>query len=670
MTTLGNTFRKRLAGALLAGTLLSTSLLPAAQATTLYTPYSISSVSETGATNIVTVPFPYINQADILVFVNGVQTSAFTWLTSSTLQMTASASSLSGSIVTVARRTGILSPDVHFQVGSLDPNDLNTNATQSLYSQQELWDQWEYTGSPLAVTPQPPGVLLSLFGIAQGSVPFTPPGANATITTLGARVNDQPLDLISDYGAACSATFVDNTAKIQKFLDDVVLTNRMGLVPSCPAGQKIYFASTLHETNAGNLFLMGDGPAASVLEYYGTGGGDGLDITASALGQMTVNISMLAIQSYYSGAGGSGIKIVSVPSSILTDVNAFQFATCFNYASGDYGPHVTRGYLTNCGFTDHSGGAIVTGYDASANQAKFDTVEIGGALSYAYVIPVGVAINIVSPDVEGNYGGLLLGGGSTGVSSMLIEGGYIENSGAGGNLNFIGSGATGVTGLEINGTWLGTQNPANPANWSVGTLDLRNVTLYAQGSSPYGNSPYIAAGQVTVENMTILGTAAFAAASGVITQTTDSAGIHTAGVANGAAAYAGTLGEVVSSAVASGSAVALSTGVAGNITSITLTAGDWDVHGNCAFLPANSTVDLAEVCSVDTVSAAVAQPNFYGTAWQRTSWTGNGVNYDAIAPDTTRINVTTTTTVYLVGAATFTTSTMGAYGLLWARRAH
>ena len=108
--------------------------------------FSIYSVTETGSTNIVSVPFPYVSQSNVYVSVNGVQTSAYTWLTSSTIQMTASAASLAGSTITVQRLTASASAAVTFQAGGLDPTDLNTSAAQVLYSQQEIWDEYTQLG--------------------------------------------------------------------------------------------------------------------------------------------------------------------------------------------------------------------------------------------------------------------------------------------------------------------------------------------------------------------------------------------------------------------------------------------------------------------------------------------------------------------------------------------
>ncbi|MGF6309478.1 hypothetical protein ABIB82_003924 [Bradyrhizobium sp. i1.8.4] len=64
-------------------------------------------------------------------------------------------------------------------------------------------------------------------------------------------------------------------------------------------------------------------------------------------------------------------------------------------------------------------------------------------------------------------------------------------------------------------------------------------------------------------------------------------------------ASAGNVGEFISSNVASGSAVALTTGTAADVTSISLTAGDWDVEGMVTFTTTATS-------SISTVSAYIS----------------------------------------------------------------
>src|SRR5260221_11377663 len=48
-------------------------------------------------------------------------------------------------------------------------------------------------------------------------------------------------------------------------------------------------------------------------------------------------------------------------------------------------------------------------------------------------------------------------------------------------------------------------------------------------------------------------------------------------------AVAGNIGEIVTATLATGSAVVLTTNTTANVTSISLTAGDWDVTGTVVF---------------------------------------------------------------------------------------
>jgi hypothetical protein len=102
-----------------------------------------------------------------------------------------------------------------------------------------------------------------------------------------------------------------------------------------------------------------------------------------------------------------------------------------------------------------------------------------------------------------------------------------------------------------------------------------------------------------------------------------------------------------------------------NVTSINLTAGDWDVQGNIAFLGAATTSFTAEAGSVNITSATLhadmvsnLHPAIVPTA----------VAFEGMTVPIQRISVSATTTVYLVAKATFTVSTAKAYGTLRARR--
>lgn len=126
-------------------------------------------------------------------------------------------------------------------------------------------------------------------------------------------------------------------------------------------------------------------------------------------------------------------------------------------------------------------------------------------------------------------------------------------------------------------------------------------------------------------------------------------------------ADAGKVGEFVTSQILSSSAVSLVTNTAKDITSISLTAGDWDVYANVNLTYTGSTSYLAGWVSTTSAtgpdSALVVQASILG-----------GTNaWGAVVPFY-RVSVNGTTTVYLQGFATFTTGAVSGSGGIFARR--
>jgi hypothetical protein len=135
-------------------------------------------------------------------------------------------------------------------------------------------------------------------------------------------------------------------------------------------------------------------------------------------------------------------------------------------------------------------------------------------------------------------------------------------------------------------------------------------------------------------------------------------------------ATAGNVGEVIQSSVASGSAVSLSTGVAVNITSISLTAGDWDVSANIYYGPAASTNITVLIASISQTTGTLDLTTLGATNNQRQGGfvpgAGGTVNC-LVGP--LRISLSGATTIFLVTQANFTVSTLSGYGAIRARRA-
>ena len=167
-------------------------------------------------------------------------------------------------------------------------------------------------------------------------------------------------------------------------------------------------------------------------------------------------------------------------------------------------------------------------------------------------------------------------------------------------------------------------------------------------------------------------TSANAAATAVTTETTRAEAAEALllpklGVTDGSDAVAGNIGEFISATVVAASAVSLVTATAKNVTSISLTAGDWDVWGSVGFKPAATTSITVSEGGINTTSATMPSTTT-GAHWLSVTPAVVPVSVYGAPVGMTRINLTTTTTVYLVASSTFTVSTQAAYGFIGARR--
>lgn len=195
-------------------------------------------------------------------------------------------------------------------------------------------------------------------------------------------------------------------------------------------------------------------------------------------------------------------------------------------------------------------------------------------------------------------------------------------------------------------------------------LTTSNTPLYIQSGTGYQRLSRFIFGNTSATydytypsasgTMLITGTAistvpsiAFSSTSGVIGTTTNDS------------AAAGSVGEVISSTVLFASAVSLTTGVGANLTSISLTAGDWDVWGSASF----STVGVFDyvVAGVSVDSAVTPDASMCGQL------NFNGATVVGVACPMQVYKLNSTTTVYLAVGASFTVNG-DVCGTLFARR--
>lgn len=147
-------------------------------------------------------------------------------------------------------------------------------------------------------------------------------------------------------------------------------------------------------------------------------------------------------------------------------------------------------------------------------------------------------------------------------------------------------------------------------------------------------------------------------------------GIPVQGTNTNDSAASGFVGEYLSQNAAVGSTVALTTATGANVASVSLTPGDWDTCGTIIFPNGGTTRIFGASASISTTSATA---DTSADRMDRMSISGSGgwvpgASEFRLNISGARMLVDTTTTAYLVANCIFDTSSLGAYGKIWARR--
>jgi hypothetical protein len=126
-------------------------------------------------------------------------------------------------------------------------------------------------------------------------------------------------------------------------------------------------------------------------------------------------------------------------------------------------------------------------------------------------------------------------------------------------------------------------------------------------------------------------------------------------------ATAGYVGELIAANVLAGAAISISNNTPANVTSISLTAGDWDVTGNVTVT--GSSGILTNVTMWGSTASATLPDASTSSSLTSTIFTQLGSAIPRF-----RFRSTSTTTVYLSVQASFATGTATACGTIYARR--
>lgn len=129
-------------------------------------------------------------------------------------------------------------------------------------------------------------------------------------------------------------------------------------------------------------------------------------------------------------------------------------------------------------------------------------------------------------------------------------------------------------------------------------------------------------------------------------------------------ASSGNIGEYVSSDIPSGSAVGLVSVTPKNLTSISLTAGDWDVACVPVFTPGGNVTYVEATLSTTSATLDTTLGRLGVTSYAAGTAVAGAITSPVLPA---RFSLSSTTTIYCVAQASFTVS-MTVYGNLHARR--
>lgn len=200
----------------------------------------------------------------------------------------------------------------------------------------------------------------------------------------------------------------------------------------------------------------------------------------------------------------------------------------------------------------------------------------------------------------------------------------------------------------------------------IGTSDL---SAQVGGNVNGGSKPNVSnpTGTLPVANGGTGATSAAAARTALGVTTNGSAAVgQLPGTTTNDAASAGNVGQIIESTVLTGAAITLTSNSIADITSVSLTAGDWDCWGNIVLNPAGIPSAIGGwIHNVSITNPTLPNAGARYLA-QNTAMTVGSAQ--AFPVGTIRYSLASTTTIYLSTLDAFT-STAAAYGYLGCRRA-
>lgn len=240
---------------------------------------------------------------------------------------------------------------------------------------------------------------------------------------------------------------------------------------------------------------------------------------------------------------------------------------------------------------------------------------------------------------------------STVISDWVIVGNYINTA------TFT------IPSILINDTTISDNSLGTPVN-IAGTS---NSSLVFNGNAILGSVTFAGGSwaQLSIVGNTQRGSGGFTCTATGNVVIVNPAGL--AGTTTNNNAAAGYLGEYMSSVIIQAGAVKPATATVVNITSLTLTPGDWDIWGE---LWVGTPVGLTAVyAGLTTVSATIPSDAADGTARSAVTVSGFGSGLIDVFPlRSVRASLAASTVYYLAGRGDYTSGSLSLFGGLFARR--
>lgn len=342
-----------------------------------------------------------------------------------------------------------------------------------------------------------------------------------------------------------------------------------------------------------------------------------LNPAGSSAGQSIVSTGPSSAPTW-GGVGVNGIAAIAANTVLANATGSSASPTAFAMPSCSTSTSILQ-YTTSTGFT------CSTSAWTAGNAASFSTLTATGQTSLGGA-PGSEALRAVTTASAVNY--VQVNGAVAGSGPSIFAQGSDTNVSLG--LNSKGGGSVFL-------------NTGGGSQVIVANTNSTNRALTFTGSN--GGNPTIG---------TSAGNVGFSSA--IAPSTT----LGIVGTTLGDNASAGSIGEYVLTTGASG--IALTNGTYSNLTSVTLTPGDWDLEGVCSLTASSATT--AMICGLNTVS----NTNPGGVQQTGVTYGSAVLGSSTIVTPIVRFNVSTPTTVYVGGQSNFSSGTVTGQGWIRQRR--